>query len=210
MARLIAIAVVVALALLAMYFLADALGLTALMADPDLLGGARIWSVTLSVALLAADLVLPVPSSVLMTFNGAALGLVYGALASLMGVTGSAVLGYWLGSRGSALLQRAIGHREMDRAQRFFVRWGSFAVLLSRPIPIVAETTAVLAGSSRMGWGPFLASVVAGSVPVCAGYAWAGASVSRSFNSLLVFVAALLLAALLLLWRYWRRPRQQG
>lgn len=57
--------------------------------------------------LLATDIILPVPSSVVSVAAGMFLGFLWGTLASLTGMTISCLAGYWLGSKfGRPLVTR--------------------------------------------------------------------------------------------------------
>lgn len=40
-----------------------------------------------------------------------------------------------------------------DPADRLLARWGLLAVVVTRPVPVLADTAAVLGGTARLGWG---------------------------------------------------------
>ncbi len=126
--------------------------------------------------LLAADLFLPVPSSVLMTLAGATLGLWRGAALALTGAMVSALLGFGLCRRfGRGAFERMIGKMETVRVEAFMERYGVWAILLSRGVPMLTEAISCLAGLSRLRFIVFFALSLAGTAPVCLVYAWAGA-----------------------------------
>ncbi len=136
-------------------------------------GGLTIAGALLA-GLLAADLFLPVPSSVLMTLAGALFGTGRGTAISLAGAMASAGLGFGLCRRfGRRAFERMIGG-ETARAESFFRRYGVWAILLSRSVPMLTEVVSCLAGLSRMPSGQFFALSLAGTAPVCWIYAWAG------------------------------------
>ena len=148
----------------------------------------------LSVGLLVADVFLPVPSSVLMIGNGAVFGVLVGTLLSLVGSLGAAALGFLIGRRGAGLIQRLATPAEKARADAMLQRWGALAIVITRPIPLLAETTAILAGASPLGWGKMLLAALAGSLPSSLLYALTGAT-SRSFASgVLMFAFVLVIA----------------
>lgn len=136
---------------------------------PDLPGGAVFAAVTV-IGLLAADVVLPVPSSAVLVAAGAALGPISGAVAGTLGVVAGATVGYALGARFGG---EPTG-RDAERARLLFERWGSAALVMTRPLPLLAESTAIVAGSTRMDPRRFLSAVVAGAVPTCVGLALVG------------------------------------
>lgn len=138
--------------------------------------------------LLIGDVLLPIPSSLLMVANGALLGTVGGAVATIVSTVLGGALAFWLGRRGAPWLLARISERERARADRFFSRWGAMAVLVSRPVPIIAETIAILAGTTPMGWRRFLLSVCLGNLPPAILYAFAGASAKNASYSVAIFV----------------------
>lgn len=84
-------------------------------------------------------------------------------------VTGDSV-GYLTGSRlGRAWLERRIDAGRLDarhlrRAERFYDRFGWWAVVAARWIPWVRTFTPILAGTSRMGYPRFVSANVVGAL----------------------------------------------
>ena len=83
------------------------------------------------------------------------------ALATVGSLIG-ALVGYAIGSWGGRpLLNRygryvGIGADDLDRADRWFERWGSWAVFLGRMVPLVRTFVSYPAGISRMPLGRFI------------------------------------------------------
>jgi uncharacterized membrane protein YdjX (TVP38/TMEM64 family) len=148
------------------------------------------------VALLAMDLFLPIPSSIVMVLSGAAFGVFWGALLSLVGSVGGEWLGFELvrhyGRRASA---RIVGDEEIDRLSRVFAQHGAAAVAVTRALPVVMETMSVVAGLSSMTRKTFLVASLIGTGPIVFVYAWAGA-VSRQTNNVIPAVIMLIAVAL--------------
>lgn len=129
---------------------------------------------------LVVDLVLPVPSSVVMTVSGGLLGVVVGTVVNTLGGMGAAWLGWGLArglGRGPYL--RWIG-AEQPEVERWFSRWGPWAIVLSRAVPMLTEIISCLAGLNGVSFLRFTLLSLAGTVPVAAVYAWAGASGATS------------------------------
>jgi uncharacterized membrane protein YdjX (TVP38/TMEM64 family) len=148
------------------------------------------------VALLIADVLLPVPASLVMILHGALFGIVGGTLLSLAGALGAALFGFWIGRRGGPLLARLVPEDERRRADALLQEWGDLAIIVTRPVPILAETMAILAGASPMGWGRMFLSTFAGSLPAALLYALTGATARNLDNAALVFGLVLLVAGL--------------
>lgn len=105
-------------------------------------------------ALLVADLVLPIPSSLVMIAAGAALSRELAIVVCAAGLTGGHLIGYTLGrlSRGSpGPLPPAA---ETDRAAPTLV-----ALAATRPVPVLAEAMAVAAGRAGLSTLPVLLAI---------------------------------------------------
>jgi uncharacterized membrane protein YdjX (TVP38/TMEM64 family) len=147
------------------------------------------------VLLLAMDVFLPVPSSLIMVLSGAAFGVVWGALFSLVGSIGGEWLGFELVRRyGRRVSSAMVGDDELARLESFFERYGAAAIAMTRPLPIVMETMSVVAGLSRMSRSTFLAASFAGTAPIVFVYAYAGAK-SRDVGTLVPAVVMLVAVA---------------
>lgn len=176
-----------------------------LLTDPlPVLRSTGALAAAIGVGLLLVDVVLPVPSSVVMVAHGALFGLLPGALLSLVGGVGATLLGFAVGRRGRTAVERLTTAPQRARADRVLARWGLLAVVVTRPVPVLAETVAVLAGTSRLGWVPVAAAGAAGAVVPATLYAAAGATATDAVGGLVVFGAVIAVSGLLwLLGRRW-------
>jgi len=169
-----------------------------LLTDPSpVMRGAGVAAALLGVGLLTADVFLPVPSSVVMVAHGALFGLLPGAALSLVGGVSATVVGFALGRRGRPVLERVTTPAQRIRADRLLERWGPWAVVFSRAVPVLAETVAVLAGTSRMRWSVLIWAGAAGTAVPALLYAGAGAGADTAMSLLLAFGVALGFSGLL-------------
>lgn len=186
----------VVMAFFLLLFLAvEALGVP-LLADPTpwMKQGGGLAAAVLGMGLLVADVVLPVPSSLVMVAHGALFGVVGGTLLSLAGSLGAALFGFLVGRRGGRLLERIVTRKERAQADSLLQRWGALAIIVTRPVPLLAETVTMMAGASSMGWGRAAVAALAGSLPPALLYALSGAAVVKFRNPALVFGVVLLVA----------------
>lgn len=187
----------IAIVFLLMFFAATASGID-LFSDPlPAMRAAKPIAALAGVLFLIADVFLPVPSILVMVANGALFGTVGGTLLSLAGSVGAALTGFAVGRAGNDLIRRFVTPREHERAGELLRRWGAVAIAVTRPVPILAETVAILAGGSPMTWTQALVAAVAGSVVPSAAYAWAGASAQTFGMQMTIFGGVLVMAALL-------------
>lgn len=155
-------------------------------------GGGRA-SVMLAISvLLAVDVVLPVPSSVVATASGMLLGLGEGAAVVWAGMQAGAFVGYGLGrSAGSWTVRRVVGREELDRAAELHRRWGRFSLVASRAVPVLAESTVVLAGVARMPVSQFAWLTGLSNAGIALVYATVGARAMDTTAFLAAFGASI-------------------
>lgn len=134
------------------------------------------------IALLALDVVLPLPSSLIMIANGALFGMVIGTLLSLVGNLFSALVGFFIGRRSSTWgMSRFVPASQMAEANHLLRRWGMLAIVITRPIPLLSETTSIVAGMSDLTVKQLLVATVAGALPAAVLYALTG-TIAATFN----------------------------
>ena len=189
-------------------------------------------------ALMLVDSVLPAASELVMLYAGVvASGALAGqnvvlfgqtidaglpayvaiALAGTLGYTVGAIAGWAIGLYGGRpLVERHgrwlhLGPENLDRAERWFDRWGDWAVFLGRMTPVIRSFVSIPAGVARMPLGRFTLYSVLGTIPWCFGIAGAGWALGSSwetfhhdFRYVEVLVGVGILA--LLVW-YLRRRR---
>jgi len=134
------------------------------------------WALAAVAGLLAADLVLPIPSSVVLSAGGASgAGWPAVAAAGTVGMLAGNLAGYWLCRLlGERALRRLVKPGEAESFGRWLDRWGAPALVVSRLVPMMAETLSCLAGMGRMGFGRFALALVVGTVPVAVFFAYWG------------------------------------
>ena len=141
------------------------------------LRGYESWAWALGMALIWADLVLPVPQAAVL----AALGILYGPwLGGVLGSFGlitSGLLGYLLMlTSARRYVHRFVGPRSMHRMESLFDQGGAWAIVFTRSLPYsVPEAMVFLAGLAGMPMNKFIAALTLGSVPTAFVFAAIGA-----------------------------------
>jgi uncharacterized membrane protein YdjX (TVP38/TMEM64 family) len=168
-----------------------------LLTDPSAwLKSRGILPAVIGVLLLVADIWLPVPSSIIMTANGALFGVLLGTMLSIIGSLGASLVGFGMGRAGSNVLRRLVTAPEYETSELLLKRWGIAVILITRPVPILAETFAILAGASSLRWTQFTVASAAGISPAAFLYALAGATASDLRIGSLIFLLVLLLTGI--------------
>lgn len=135
----------------------------------------RTRFVLLSGAVLALDILLPVPSSLVMILNGQVLGVLLGSLTSLAASSMCSILGYALGRLCTTPMIRMFGSNDVQRGREFMTKYGAIAVPVSRVIPVFAEVVSVLSGTTKVPFGKFFLLSLIGNGVVAVIYAYLGA-----------------------------------
>jgi uncharacterized membrane protein YdjX (TVP38/TMEM64 family) len=156
------------------------------------------WLAAASIfGLLAGDVFLPVPSSIVSTAAGVLLGAWRGAAVVWLGMMVACLCGYWLGTRASGAARRFVGDAGLRRAEALVGRYGDWTIALCRPVPVLAEASVIFAGLIHAPFGRFLALTALSNLGIAAGYAAFGAYSMRLDSFLVAFLVALLGALLI-------------
>lgn len=167
---------------------------------------------------------IPVPSEAIMVFGGFLAGQGRASIIAIIvaGVMGNVVgswIAWWVGrTKGRDWALRwhwlHITPARLDSADRWFDRYGSWAVLVSRCLPIIRTFISLPAGIARMPFWRFTILTLIGCIPWVTGLAFAGLAVGDNWETLqrklhwfdYAVVLALVVGAAWLLWR--RRLRR--
>jgi membrane protein DedA with SNARE-associated domain len=161
--------------------------------------------------LMAIDAVFPAASELVMLYAGAvAAGVfpaahhvsIFGAkvgfgigafivmaLAGTLGYFFGALVGWWIGkSGGRSLLERRgrwlhVSPERLDRAERWFGRWGNVGVLVGRVTPVVRSFVSIPAGVFEMRLAPYALYTLVGSAVWSFAIAGAGYGLGSSYKS---------------------------
>jgi uncharacterized membrane protein YdjX (TVP38/TMEM64 family) len=125
------------------------------------------WAWVMGIALIWADLVLPIPQTAVITALGILYGTLLGGLLGSLGLITGGLLGYML-VRMSArrFVQRFVASRSLARMESLFHHGGAWAIVLTRSLPYsVPEAMILLAGLAGMPMRKVTAALTVGSVP---------------------------------------------
>jgi membrane protein DedA with SNARE-associated domain len=146
--------------------------------------------------LLASDILLPIPSSVVNTAAGFILGFPAGFTASWLGMMAACLAGYWLGFKSrKQISSRLLEKEDIRRLEDMHMKFGDWFIAAARAIPVLAEASVLFAGIGAMPFSRFLAISIFSNAVISGVYAFTGAF-SASLNSfLLAFTASILIPA---------------
>ena len=126
---------------------------------------------TLVIGVLATDIFLPVPSSVVTTMSGWQLGWWQGTLASWTGMTLGAVIGFAMARRwGHRFARWFSSDTDLERMQEVSGQYGPLVLVLTRAVPVFAEATVLISGIHRLSWRRFLPAIMLSNLGVSLAY----------------------------------------
>ena len=123
------------------------------LATPDWMArnGKPLTIAGIGIALLIADVVLPVPSSLVTIALCWTLGPWWGGVATFAGLTLSFIVGYGLGRLlPESKLRNWVGAAAWDRMRTHAEARALWWIVIARPLPMLAEMTSILAGVWRV------------------------------------------------------------
>ena len=110
------------------------------------------------------------------------------ALAGTLGYLVGSIIGWWVGLRGGRrLLERHgrwlhLGPERLERAERWFDRWGNVGVLIGRLTPLVRSFVSIPAGVFEMRLAPYSVLTLIGSAIWAFAIAGAGYGLGSSYE----------------------------
>jgi uncharacterized membrane protein YdjX (TVP38/TMEM64 family) len=150
--------------------------------------------------LLAADVVLPVPSTVIAAGLGAMLGAPLGIAATALGLTIGCAIGYTLGRwLGHDFAERELGKADFAYLSGLLARYGLPLLALARPVPVLAEASVIAAGVLGLRASTVLLVTGLANIGFATVYAGLGASAEGLTGFLLAFALSLAIPGIALL-----------
>lgn len=123
------------------------------------------------IGLLAGDIFLPTPSSVLSTLAGWQFGAVGGTIVSWIGMNAGAAIGFALARRyGRSVAERFSSSAQLERMDAVTQRYGPSALVVMRGVPVLAEASVLLVGINRLAWRRFLPPVLLSNLGLSLAY----------------------------------------
>lgn len=183
-------------------------------------------------AMALESCLLPLPSEIVMPLAGAFTVAGFAAVGphfSLVGVALAGAVGCVIGSLAAYAIGAAggrpfifrygkyllISHQDFDRADRWFLRYGSAITFISRLLPVVRTYISLPAGIARMPLGKFILFTFLGSLPWCFVLAFIGQQLGSHYDQLgtvfhgfdAVIIVAIVVLVGLYIYRHIRQER---
>jgi membrane protein DedA with SNARE-associated domain len=169
---------------------------------------------------------IPLPSEIIMPFSGYLVStgrfdLIMVATAGAIGCNLGSTVAYAVGYYGGRPLVEKwgayvlISRRDLEMADRFFGRFGSITIFLSRLLPVIRTFIALPAGIARMNQVKFQIYTFLGSWPWCFALAYVGVKLGERWDTDptlreflhrfdAVIIAVFLIAVIWYVRRHWK------
>jgi len=174
-----------------------------------------VWAPVVSCLLMVLQaLAAPVPSFLITFANGLAFGVFWGWMLSLFGHVLAAAVCFGVSrALGRTPVEVLVGRTGLDSADRWFERWGTYAVFAGRLVPGVAfDAISYAAGLTRMRFGGFMLATTLGILPQTFLYSYLGQRAPEYVGLFLLSTALAALGVLVfaLLRRGKKRREREG
>lgn len=148
----------------------------------------------LVICVMSADLLLPIPSSAVITHAGQELGVVVGTMITLIGLTVGSCVGYGAARvLGNGYVVNSVSESDREALQDLIEKNGVLVLVLLRPVPILAEASVLLLGLGKMSWWRFFSWLTISNFAICLFFTkwgvWASENDIPEFASLLISIA---------------------
>jgi uncharacterized membrane protein YdjX (TVP38/TMEM64 family) len=170
-------------------------------------GNHPLLSFSTIVALLGSDILLPIPSSFVNTASGILFGIFYGTLASFIGLTISCIFGYILGRFSGLLLKKSLlKQSDIQHLERMYHRLGDWIIAITRPVPVLAESSVLFAGMAHMPFMRFMILTSISNLGISLLYAITGHLSDMSSSLPFAFIGAILIPLIILIVYHVLKP----
>lgn len=170
-----------------------------------------LWAPVASCFLMVLQaLVAPVPSFLITFANGLAFGVFWGWMLSLLGHVLAACVCFGISrSLGRVPVEVLVGKAGLESADRWFARWGVYAVFAGRLLPGVAfDAISYAAGLTNMRFRSFIAATALGIFPQTFLYSYLGRQAPEYVGLFLVTTGVFLVGAIVVVAARYRRERR--
>lgn len=152
----------------------------------------------LAVLMAMESMIFPVPSEAVMPFAGFLVAdgvftfnkvIIFSTIGSIIG----SLLSYYIGAyAGRPFINKfgrylLLSHKDMDITERFFRKYGTFTIFVSRFIPVIRHLISLPAGMARMNLWKFLLYTILGAAMWNSFLAWVGYKLQQNWNQIMQY-----------------------
>ncbi|MEK7142793.1 MAG: VTT domain-containing protein [Patescibacteria group bacterium] len=150
---------------------------------------ATVGTASIIILLLVADILLPIPASIVMIASGMLFGGLLGGLIALIGTLSGSIINFQMSRKlGRDRVKKWMRDREYNNLSMVMRKYGAYIVILTRMIPLFMESVSSIAGISNTKLQKFIVMNVVGFVPITFLYSYAGALYKAQPQSIFIIL----------------------
>lgn len=162
--------------------------------------GFGVWAPIVSgAAMILQSIAAPLPAFVITFANGLLFGAFWGTVLSWSSAMIGAIVCYYIAKFvGRPAVEKMVGTKSLELTDRFFNKYGKYAILIARLIPIISfDVVSYAAGLTSVSLLEFVVATGIGQLPATILYSYLGENVTSSAQiGLWVVIGVLTLLAL--------------
>jgi membrane protein DedA with SNARE-associated domain len=185
------------------------------------------WGIVLTMGIESACI--PLPSEIIMPFSGylvytGRFNLLWVSVAGAFGCVVGSVAAYWAGILGGRPFIEKYGkyvllsHRDLDTAERWFKKYGDWAIFFSRLLPVIRTFISLPAGIAKMNFPRFVIYTFLGSLPWCFVLAYIGKVLGENWQTIrryfrgadIIIVIAIILGIAFFIYRHLKPQKNRS
>ncbi len=138
------------------------------------------------IVLILQAIIAPIPSEATLMLGGWSYGFFLGGLVGWLGTTAGSVVTFFISRKGGRPIAiKLVGEKTIAFADRWFKKWGGWAVLIGRLIPFIPfDGISYGAGLTDMDFRTFIIASTLGGIPRSFLYAWLGYTFRRQLEGI--------------------------
>ncbi|MCW4025202.1 MAG: VTT domain-containing protein [Candidatus Bathyarchaeota archaeon] len=154
-------------------------------------------------AMIISSVLSPIPNEVFLAFAGMTMNPLSVAFFGALGSTVGAVICFYIARLGGQpLVKRFVKESTLAPMNQWFNKWGSWAILLGRLIPLVPfDAVSYLSGLTKTKVTKFSVLTFIGAIPRCLLYAYIGELIA-AYNLPFLILLVIIVVIILLIWEY--------
>jgi uncharacterized membrane protein YdjX (TVP38/TMEM64 family)/membrane-associated phospholipid phosphatase len=154
-------------------------------------------------AMIISSVLSPIPNEVFLAFAGMTMSPLSVAFFGSLGSTVGAVICFYIARLGGQpLVKRFVKESTLTSMNQWFNKWGSWAILFGRIIPLVPfDAVSYLSGLAKTKVAKFAVITFIGAVPRCLLYAYIGELIA-GYNLPVLILLAIIAVVILISWKF--------
>lgn len=159
-----------------------------------------VWAPAVSALLMVLSvLIAPLPAFIPTFANGLLFGAFWGGVLSWSSALIGATLCFYISrTLGRPVVEKLVNRKALDWSDRFFARYGVYAIIISRVVPVMSYgIVSYAAGFTKMKFRVYIVGTAIGQTPATMLYSYLGEHSTESVMMIFwTFVAVIVIATL--------------